>query len=297
MRERGLQTIASLCEQADDKADAVPCDHLLRFCVLGSGSKGNATFVESGQTRLLIDAGFSGKEIERRLAEIGVEPQTLSAILITHEHGDHVKGAAILARRFRLPVFINEATLAATGSVLDNLPQCQPFVTGETFVFQDFQIHPFAISHDAADPVGFLLNNGRLLMGYCTDTGVVSKLMQHRLSSCHGLVLEANHDPELLRNGPYPPSLQQRVRGKTGHLANAEAAGFLSDILHDGLEHVVLSHLSETNNLPHLAEEAMAVVLQTLRDQRGEDCPAPVISLAHQDRVGEVVTLGSRAER
>jgi phosphoribosyl 1,2-cyclic phosphodiesterase len=269
----------------------------MRFCVLGSGSKGNATFVETGETRLLIDAGFSGKEIERRLAEIGVEPESLSAILITHEHGDHVKGAAILARRFRLPVFINEPTLAAAGPVLDNLPHCQPFVTGETFVFQDFQIHPFAISHDAADPVGFLLNNGRLLMGYCTDTGVVSKLMQHRLSSCHGLVLEANHDPELLRNGPYPPSLQQRVRGKTGHLANSEAAEFLCEILHDGLEHVVLSHLSETNNLPHLAEEAMAAALAILRHQRGEGCSTPAISIAHQDRVGEVIVLGARTGR
>ena len=267
----------------------------MRFCVLGSGSKGNATFVESGQTRLLIDAGFSGKEIERRLAEIGVGAETLSAILITHEHGDHIKGAAILSRRFRLPVFVNNQTLAAAGSVLDNLQQCHAFVTGETFVFQDFQIHPFAISHDAADPVGFLLNNGRLLMGYCTDTGVVSKLMQHRLSDCHGLVLEANHDPELLRNGPYPPALQQRVRGKTGHLANVEAAVFLRDILHDGLEHVVLSHLSETNNRPHLAQEAMIVVLKSIREQRGDGCRVPVISLAHQDRVGEMVILGGRS--
>ncbi|MHB1183902.1 MAG: MBL fold metallo-hydrolase [Desulfobulbia bacterium] len=266
----------------------------MRFCVLGSGSKGNATFVESGQTRLLIDAGFSGKEIEHRLTGIGVGAETLSGILITHEHTDHIKGAAILSRRFRLPVFINEATLAAAGTVLDKLSQCQPFVTGETFVFQDFQIHPYAISHDTADPVGFLLNNGRALMGYCTDTGVVSKLMHHRLSNCHGLVLECNHDPELLRNGPYPPSLQQRVRGKSGHLANEDAAGFLSDILHDGLEHVVLSHLSETNNRPHLAENAMNAMLEALRQQRGA-CPVPVISLAHQDRVGEVVTLRGSA--
>lgn len=269
----------------------------MRFCVLGSGSKGNATFVEAGETRLLIDAGFSGKEIEHRLLSIGVDPASLSGILITHEHGDHVKGAAILARRFRLPVFVNELTLVAAGPVLANLPHCQPFVTGEAFVFQDFQIHPFAISHDAADPVGFLLHNGSLLLGYCTDTGVVSQLMRHRLSSCHGLVLESNHDPELLRNGPYPPSLQQRVRGKSGHLANVEAAVFLSEILHDGLEHVVLSHLSETNNRPHLAEEAMAAALATLRSQRGEGCPVPAISIAHQDRVGEVVTLGARAGR
>lgn len=267
----------------------------MRFCVLGSGSKGNATFVESGQTRLLIDAGFSGKEIERRLAEIGVGAETLSGILITHEHSDHVKGAAILSRRFRLPVFINEATLAAAGSVLDNLHQCHAFVTGQTFVFQDFQIHPYAISHDTVDPVGFLLNNGRVLMGYCTDTGAVSKLMHHRLSTCHGLVLECNHDPDMLRNGPYPPSLQQRVRGKSGHLANADAADFLAAILHDGLEHVVLSHLSESNNRPHLAQEAMNTVLEKLREEHGGARPVPVISLAHQDRVGAVVILRGNA--
>lgn len=268
----------------------------MRFCVLGGGSKGNSTFVEAGQTRLLIDAGFSGKEIERRLLAIGVEAQSLSAILITHEHGDHVRGAAILARRFQLPVFVNQATLAAAGPLLANLPHCQVFVTGQAFVFNEFQIHPFAVSHDVADPVGFLLSSGSLRLGYCTDTGVVSKLMCHRLSGCHGLVLECNHDPELLKNGPYPPALQQRVRGKSGHLANEEAASFLSEIIHDGLEHVVLSHLSAANNQPHLAEAAIIAALETLRAQRGA-CLVPAISLAHQDRAGEVVTIGGRAGR
>jgi len=263
----------------------------MRFCVLGGGSKGNATFIESGRTSLLLDAGFSGKEIERRLAAIGIAAESLSAILITHEHSDHVRGAAILARRFALPVFVNAATLAAAGPMLAKLPQPMAFVTGEAFSFQDLQIHPYAISHDAADPVGFLVDNGRARLGYCTDTGVVSKLMRHRLGACHGLVLESNHDPELLRNGPYPPALQQRVRSKVGHLANEEAADFLRDILHDGLEHVVLSHLSETNNLPRLAEQAIRAMLAGL----ASGCRAPVISLAHQDRVGEVVTLaGSR---
>jgi len=266
----------------------------MRFCVLGSGSKGNATFVESGQTRLLIDAGFSGKEIERRLLSIGIEPETLSGILITHEHSDHTRGAAILSRRYGFPVFVNDATLEAALPVLENLRFRHAFITGNTFVFQDVQIHPYAISHDAADPVGFLVNDGERIMGYCTDTGAVSKLMHHRLSNCHGLVLECNHDPDLLRNGPYPPSLQQRVRGKTGHLANADAADFLAAILHDGLEHVVLSHLSESNNRPHLAQEAMNGVLEKLRKEHGGARAVPVISLAHQDRVGEFVSLAGR---
>jgi len=266
----------------------------MRFCVLGSGSKGNATFVESGRTRLLIDAGFSGKEIEQRLSAINVAAQSLSAILITHEHGDHVKGAAILSRRYRIPILVNDATLAAAGEVLGNPYSRFSFFTGHTFEFQDFHIHPYRISHDAADPVGFLLHDGRLSLGYCTDTGVASKLMQHRLSDCHGLVLECNHDPLLLRNGPYPPALQQRVRGKTGHLANGEAATFLSSILHEGLEHVVLSHISETNNLPEMAEEAVHQVLSGVRREKGEGFPVPAISLAHQDRVGELVLLCGR---
>ncbi|MFZ5775680.1 MAG: MBL fold metallo-hydrolase [Thermodesulfobacteriota bacterium] len=266
----------------------------MRFCVLGSGSKGNATFVEAGDTRLLIDAGFSGREIERRLAEIGVEAGSLAGILITHEHGDHIKGAAVLSRRYGLPVLVNDATLAAAGEILADLPRRHAFVTGDTFLFRDIKVHPYRVSHDAADPVGFLLGHGRLTLGYCTDTGTVSKLMRHRLSACHGLVLEANHDPELLRSGPYPPALQQRVRGKSGHLANHDAAEFLSSILHDGLEHVVLSHISETNNRAEIAQSVVAAMLAEIRALRGDDCVLPAVSLAHQDRVGELVWLGNR---
>lgn len=266
----------------------------MRFCVLGSGSKGNCTFVETGGTRLLIDAGFSGREIEQRLASIGVEAGSLSAVLITHEHSDHIRGAAVLARRYRLPLFSNEATLAAAGETLGSLPKWQAFHTGDTFIFQDLQIHPFRVSHDAADPVGFLLHDGCLLLGHCTDTGVVSKLMQHRLSSCHGLILECNHDPVLLKQGPYPPALQQRVRGKTGHLANHEAASFLATIVHADLEHVVLSHLSETNNRPEMAEEAVRQALAGIRRERGVHWPLPAISLARQDRVGAVVSLAGK---
>lgn len=266
----------------------------MRFCVLGSGSKGNATFVESGNTRLLIDAGFSGREIERRLSEIGVAAESLSGILITHEHGDHVRGAAILSRRHHLPIFVNEATLAAAGPALEKPHHCCSFATGSTFVFQDLCIHPYSISHDAADPVGFLVSGNGFVLGYCTDTGAVSRLMQHRLSNCHGLVLECNHDPDLLRKGPYPPALQQRVLSRTGHLANGEAAEFLCSILHAGLEHVVLSHISETNNRPEMAREVISGVLAARQRENGGDCPVPVVSLACQDRVGELVCLVGR---
>lgn len=262
----------------------------MRFCVLGGGSKGNATFVEAGDTRLLIDAGFSGKEVERRLVAIGVAPDSLHAICITHEHTDHIRGAAILSRRYQLPVLVNRATVAAAANgLLDGLAEAVLFETGTTVTFRDLQLHPFSISHDAADPVGFLCRANGLTLGYCTDTGVASRLISHRLSGCHGLVLECNHDPEMLKSGPYPPALKQRVRGKTGHLANGEAAELLRVLLHDQLQHVVLSHLSETNNTPGLAREAVAAMLAAAAAEG--QAPLPKVSLAEQDAPGELVLL------
>jgi phosphoribosyl 1,2-cyclic phosphodiesterase len=261
----------------------------MRFCVLGGGSKGNATFVEAGATRILIDAGFSGKEVERRLVAIGIDPASLHAICITHEHLDHIRGAGVLSRRYQLPVLANRATVAAANGLLDNLTEAVLFETGTTVTFRDLQLHPFAISHDAADPVGFLCRANGLTLGYCTDTGIASRLIGHRLSGCHGLVLECNHDPEMLANGPYPPALKQRVRGKSGHLANAEAADLLRRLLHDQLRHVVLSHLSETNNTPGLARAAVAAMLTAAAAEEG--APVPQVSLARQDEPGEVVIL------
>ncbi len=266
----------------------------MRFCVLGSGSKGNATFIEAGEVRLLIDAGFSGVEIERRLAAIKVEASSLSAILVSHEHSDHIRGVQLLSRRYRLPVLISQATLAAAGRELARLDRRLPLEAGRLLDFRGVTIHPFAVSHDVVDPLGFVIGFGGTYLGYCTDTGITSRLMHHRLSGCHGLVLECNHDPEMLKSGGYPPPLQQRIRSKEGHLANSEAARFLIDLIHDGLEHVVLAHISETNNTHDLA---LATVSEHLRQHScatGQPCRFE-LSLAHQDRVGEVVTLVNRA--
>jgi len=254
----------------------------MRFCVLGSGSKGNCTYIEVGATKLLIDAGFTAIEIERRLAGIGVEATTLSAILITHEHSDHIRGVSVLSRRYGLPVLASSATIEASGVVLAKLHSHTGFMPGVTFKFADLEIHPFSVSHDAADPVGFLISDGTLTFGYCTDTGTVSRLIQHRLSGCHALVIESNHDPDMLRNGPYPPALKQRVRSKTGHLANQEAATLLADLIHEDLKHVTLAHISETNNRPELVRECVSHLcgFKTLR-----------IALAGQDEAGELVDL------
>jgi phosphoribosyl 1,2-cyclic phosphodiesterase len=262
----------------------------MRFCVLGSGSKGNCTYVEAGETAILVDAGFSGREIERRLAGIGVDPARLSAILLTHEHGDHLRGVGVLSRRFRLPVHANPATFRAAGRDLDRLAAYGEFDTGTSFACRDLHIHPFSVSHDAADPVGFLIGDGRRALGYCTDTGVVSRLMAHRLAGCAALILESNHDPEMLRSGPYPLPLQQRVRSSTGHLANSTAADFLAGLLHDRLEHVVLAHISETNNRPELVEASVARVL-------AGSGPRPRISLGLQAAAGALVALTGEGPR
>ena len=259
----------------------------MRFCVLGSGSKGNCTYIETGDTRILIDAGFSGIEIERRLSAIKVDAASLSAILVTHEHTDHIRGVAVLSRRHQITVFANSETFQAAGKSLSKLYSRHEFTRGESFTFRDLHIHPFSVSHDAADPVGFIIKDGKRSMGYCTDTGMVSHLMRHLLSTCHGLVLECNHDPKMLNSGPYPPALQQRVRSKTGHLANSDAAIFLTEIIHEGLEHVVLSHISETNNRPAVAQDTVLRIMNAV-EYNGA---LPRISLASQEMVGELVTL------
>lgn len=263
----------------------------MEFCVLGSGSKGNATFVESGGTRILIDAGFSGIELERRLAVIGVDIATISALLVTHEHGDHIRGIQVLSRRFSLPVYVTKATLAAAGKSLGKIFEWQQIEPGHSFNHQALTIHPFAVSHDAADTIGFVVSDGRVSLGYCTDTGAISHLMHHHLGGCNGLVLECNHDLEMLKNGGYPPHLQQRIRSKTGHLTNGDAASFLVELIHGGLEQVVLAHISETNNSHDLA---LATVENHMRayDLTAEERRCFTISVARQDKVGGLIKLG-----
>jgi len=254
----------------------------MRFCVLGSGSKGNCTYVTSGNTSLLIDAGFSGVEVERRLAAIGVDISEISAILVTHEHSDHVKGVAVLSRRFQLPVFVNNPTRIAAGKYLENLSESCSFATGSSFTHGDLHIHPFSISHDCQDPVGYTISHGALTLGYCTDTGVLSKLIRHRLFCCQGLVLECNHDLDMLRDGPYPLALQQRVRSVSGHLANPQAVEFLKELSGNGLQQVVLAHVSEANNSPDIILKMVAGQLSACSFQ---------IAVASQDSPGEIFEL------
>ncbi len=262
----------------------------MRFCVLGSGSKGNSTFIEAGDTRILIDAGFSGIEVERRLAAVDIDIKTISAILVSHEHGDHIRGVPILSRRFKLPVYASRAAVDAAGDSLGGVVELREIAAGNSFEIGGLSVHPFRVSHDTADPLGFVATNGSCSVGYCTDTGITSRLMQHRLGGCSGLVLECNHDPEMLKNGGYPPQLQQRIRSKDGHLTNQDAASFLAELIHDKLEHVVLAHLSDTNNTPELAWETV--------EKHLAECGLPAegsrrfgLSIARQEEPGEMISL------
>jgi phosphoribosyl 1,2-cyclic phosphodiesterase len=244
----------------------------LRFVVLGSGSSGNAVVVESAHGRLLIDAGFSCRELERRLRSVGVAPDQLEALILTHEHGDHCRGARVLARRHRLPIYATPGTLAhaSLSPGLEGLTH--PIHSGAPFAVAGFEIEPFLVPHDAREPVGLVIQGGEgRRLGLAADLGCRSRLAWARLAGVEALLLESNHDLEMLRNGPYPWPLKQRVAGRHGHLSNAEAAAGLPELAHDGLSFVVLYHLSRTNNRPALAE---AVVSEEL-DRLG--CPAQVV--------------------
>ncbi len=228
----------------------------MHFSVLGSGSRGNSVYIESGKTGILIDAGFSGKEIEMRLKSIGRDLSKVRALCITHEHNDHILGAGVISRRFKIPTYLNGGTFSAGEKRLGKLFAHTEFETGDLLQIGDLQVRSFRISHDTADPVGYVVSDGKKSIGYCTDTGKVSHLIGTRLAGCNGLILEFNHNLQLLKNGPYPLPLQQRVRSSRGHLCNEDAAVFLAGLIGDNLRIAVLAHLSETNNTPELARQA-----------------------------------------
>lgn len=232
----------------------------MKICLLASGSKGNSLLVESGKTRLLIDAGLSARELRKRLDTIGVDAESINALLITHEHGDHIRGLGPLVRQLDLPVYLQTDLARMLPDV--GKPACvQEFVDGEEFTINDLTIRPFAITHDCLAPVGFTLAGEQGKVGVATDLGVVTRLVTECLQDCRALVLETNHDEELLRDGPYPWKLKQRVRSNHGHLSNHAGGSLLRDVLWSGLETVFLGHLSETNNRPELAVEAVSAVL------------------------------------
>lgn len=232
----------------------------MRIAVLGSGSRGNATLVVAGRTRLLVDAGFSGRDLEGRLVRVGVTPDELAAILITHEHADHTRGMGVLARRWRLPVYLTRVTHRAVSRTLRGTEDVRYYRATEPFLIGDVEVRPFLTAHDAADPVAVCLRDTRSghKLGLATDLGRPTAAVRHALSGCDVLLLEANHDEVLLRTGPYPWSVKQRIASSHGHLSNQAAALLAADLWHPGLAAVVLAHLSDACNEPRYARAAVA---------------------------------------
>lgn len=252
----------------------------LQVCVLASGSRGNAIFVSDGATSILVDAGLSGIEIERRLRHRGIAPESLAAILVSHEHTDHIQGVGVLSRRYQLPIFMSHRTgLAAQ---VGRLHARVDFRCGTPFQIRTLAIHPFTLSHDAQDPAGFTFQHNGLKVGIATDLGVATAMVKEHLKACSLLILEANHDPDMLINGPYPWPLKQRIRGRSGHLSNPDCRALLAEVRHDALQHVVLAHLSEKNNTPHKALSEVGEALQSGRTR---------LHVALQDHCGELLHI------
>jgi phosphoribosyl 1,2-cyclic phosphodiesterase len=264
-------------EKSGDDVAAV-----ISFCLLASGSKGNAIYVSDGETAVLFDAGLSGVQIERRMASCGLDPRDLAAIVVSHEHNDHIQGVGVLSRRYHLPVYISRDTEKAAYR-LGNLRMARHFCCGTDFQLNRLQIHPFSIAHDAGDPAGFTISRDGVKIGIATDLGVATGMVRVHLRDCLALVLEANHDPQMLIEGPYPWPLKQRIQGRTGHLSNPDAMALLQELAHDGLQQVVLAHLSETNNTP---EKALAAVAPALCGR------ATRLGVAHQDRCSRIFRIG-----
>lgn len=252
----------------------------MRICLLASGSKGNSLLVESGQTRLLVDAGMSARELHKRLAMVGVAAESLDALLVTHEHVDHVRGLGPLVRQLRLPVYLH-TDLAGQLPDVGKAECVREFAAGEDFIVNDLTIRPFAITHDSLAPVGFTFTGEQGKVGVATDLGVVTRLVCECLRGCRALVIETNHDEEMLRDGPYPWPLKQRVRSTHGHLSNRAGSALLRELLWDGLETVFLGHLSETNNRP---EMALAAVQQML-DKQTACAPRVMVGLQQRPTV------------
>lgn len=238
----------------------------MRFALLGSGSGGNALVVQAGATGLLLDCGFSVSETIRRLQRLQLDAGALCGILVTHEHSDHLGGVASLARRFDLQVWMTHGSLRGceqsfAGVRVNEISPCQRFNIG------DIEIQPCPVPHDAAEPVQYVFSDGARRLGVLTDSGHITPHIKAVFDACHALVLECNHDAELLRTGRYPASLKQRVAGRLGHLNNEQAAEFLAGLDTGDLQHIVAAHLSAQNNLPELAVRALSAALSCQEEE------------------------------
>ena len=256
---------------------------MLKVCILASGSSGNCAYIASAQTRILVDAGLSGKEIARRLGAVGAGLPDINAVCVTHEHDDHTSALGILHRRHGIALYANAGTIQA----LERNEKLQGvtwsmFTTGSPFRIGDLRMEPFSVPHDSYDPVGFVVSAGDDRVGIVTDMGMATGLVRERLKHCRVIVIEANHDERMLKDADRPWSLKQRISGRQGHFSNRQAAELVAEVAGPALRVIFLAHLSADCNRPELAEAAMRQALEKI-------CrPDVAVKLTYPDRVSDV---------
>jgi phosphoribosyl 1,2-cyclic phosphodiesterase len=255
----------------------------MQITSLASGSSGNSFLIRDDGAAIVVDAGLSGKQMVDRLTKAGCDPDRLDAILVSHGHTDHTKGVGVLSRKFKIPVWANQGTWSAAQKSLGLLHRLEIFETGKIFHVAGFKVHPFSVPHDCVDPVGFRISRGSSTIGIATDLGTATGLVTNILSGLDVVVLESNHDPRMLQEGPYPWELKQRVRSRVGHLSNPESSKLLQRIVSDQLKAVILAHVSETNNLPELALDCARESLRDFLENNG------ILHCAPQNEIGPTI--------
>lgn len=264
----------------------------MKMAVLASGSSGNSIYLSTGNTAILIDAGLSGKELERRMESIDLNPEDISAILITHEHIDHIKGAGVLSRRYGIPLYASSGTWKAASKKLGKIKEEFARTIESNWRLGDFEIESFPIPHDAADPVGYVINDGEVNFGLATDIGYITDELYDYLRDLDCILLEANHDIDLLREGSYPGMLKRRIRGNEGHLSNDETAELLPELLRSNKKSscpvVLLSHLSAENNRPELAYLTVKNSVCSAGYKLGKDL---ILKCAPRDEASEIYNI------
>jgi phosphoribosyl 1,2-cyclic phosphodiesterase len=248
---------------------------------LASGSRGNAIYISDGVTGILLDAGLSASEIKRRLKSRGLSPKDLDAILLSHEHSDHIQSVGVLSRQLKLPIYLSRK-IKKKAPLGNSVHELRTFECGLPFQINAMTVYPFSISHDAADPVGFTIGQNGRRIGIATDLGSITPQLRAQLKGCHLLILEANHDPEMLMNGPYPWPLKKRIQSRCGHLSNQQSKHLLQELHHRHLQHVILAHLSETNNDP---QKVLAEISSAFSHHK------PRLTIANQHHSSEIIYL------
>jgi len=248
----------------------------MEVCVLASGSKGNCIYVSGGGTSVLVDAGLSARELVARLKQAGIEPESIQAVLFTHDHTDHCRGIEVFSRRYPVRLFANQGTSEGIEQVFRGFaPEWEIFETASTFEVGGLSVEAFTVSHDAADPVGFVFDDGASRLCLATDLGQGSPLVRAKLSQCHAAVLESNHDVDMLMGSDRPWPLKTRIAGRSGHLSNDDAAALMCAALSERLHTLLLAHLSEACNTPALALNTMR---RALRAAGREDVRVEVLN-------------------